>query len=55
MFIYKKFHLIEQRKPLDIVFTLEENDFNGDKSLQIKVIDVALSEAAPIVIESSKN
>ncbi|MGI8636556.1 MAG: single-stranded-DNA-specific exonuclease RecJ, partial [Segetibacter sp.] len=35
----EKFSLIESRKPLDVVFTVEENDWNGQKSLQLKVID----------------
>jgi single-stranded-DNA-specific exonuclease len=44
----KKFELLEQRKPLDVVFTLDENDWNGDKSLQLKVIDIALTENSPL-------
>jgi single-stranded-DNA-specific exonuclease len=39
-----KFPLLDSKKPVDIVFTLDENDWNGEKSLQLKVIDVALSE-----------
>ena len=33
-----KFSLIESKKPLDIVFTLEENEWNGQKTLQLKVM-----------------
>jgi single-stranded-DNA-specific exonuclease len=33
------------KKPLDIVFTLDENEWNGERSLQLKVIDMRLSEA----------
>jgi single-stranded-DNA-specific exonuclease len=39
-----KFHLIESKQPLDVVFTLEENEWNGEKSLQLKVCDLRLSE-----------
>jgi single-stranded-DNA-specific exonuclease len=40
----EKFFLIESKKPLDVVFTLEENEWNGQKSLQVKVIDFKLSD-----------
>jgi single-stranded-DNA-specific exonuclease len=39
-----KFPLLEQKKPLDVVYTLDENEWNGDKHLQLKVIDIRLSE-----------
>lgn len=42
-----KFHLIESKKPLDVVFTLDENEWNGQKFLQLKVIDFNLSENSP--------
>ena len=38
-----KFYLLQQNKPLDIVFTLDENEWNGNTSLQLKVIDLRLS------------
>lgn len=38
-----KFHLLEQKKPLDIVFTIDENEWNGETNLQLKVIDIRLS------------
>lgn len=40
-----KYHLIETGKPVDIVFTLDENKWNNDTVLQIKVIDLKLSTA----------
>ena len=35
----EKFSIIESKKPFDIVFTIDENEWNGNKSLQMKVID----------------
>ena len=40
----EKFHLLQMQKPLDIVFTLDMNEWNGEKNLQLKVIDLRLSE-----------
>jgi len=39
----EKFHLLESKQPVDIVFTLDENEWNGNKSLQMKVVDVRAS------------
>lgn len=36
----KKFTLLQQQQPIDIVFTLDENDFNGQRSLQMRVMDI---------------
>ena len=38
-----KFELLTQRKLIDIVYTVEINEWNGNKELQIKMIDFRLS------------
>ncbi|HLL44720.1 MAG TPA: hypothetical protein VK369_16335, partial [Segetibacter sp.] len=40
----EKFDLILSKKPLDVVFTIEENEWNEQKSLQLKVCDLQLSD-----------
>ncbi|MBE7169997.1 MAG: single-stranded-DNA-specific exonuclease RecJ [Williamsia sp.] len=39
-----KFPLLQLQKPIDVVYTLDENDWNNEKHLQLKVIDFRLSE-----------
>ncbi|HUC83432.1 MAG TPA: single-stranded-DNA-specific exonuclease RecJ [Flavisolibacter sp.] len=39
-----KWSLLTQNKPIDLVFKIDENEWNGEKNLQLKVIDVRLSE-----------
>lgn len=39
-----KFQLFESRQPIDIVFSIEENEWKDNKTLQLKVIDFRLSE-----------
>jgi single-stranded-DNA-specific exonuclease len=38
-----KFELLQQKQPLDVVFTLDENEWNGNKTIQLRVIDYRLS------------
>lgn len=40
----EKFHLLQMKKPIDIVYTIDENEWNGETNLQMKVIDFRLSE-----------
>ncbi|MBS1621580.1 MAG: single-stranded-DNA-specific exonuclease RecJ [Bacteroidetes bacterium] len=40
-----KFHLLESKKTLDFVFTLNENEWNGEKTLQLRIIDFRTSES----------
>lgn len=42
----EKFSIIETKKPLDVVFSLEENEWNGQISLQLKVHDFRLSDSS---------
>ena len=38
-----KFEIFQQKKPVDIVYTLDENEWRDQKSLQLKIIDFNLS------------
>lgn len=40
-----KFYLLQMKKPLDIVFKIDENEWNGNKSLQLRIIDFRLSQS----------
>ncbi len=44
-FMADKFELVNSKRPFDIVFTVEENEWNGNISLQLKVIDIRASDA----------
>jgi single-stranded-DNA-specific exonuclease len=39
-----KYALLLLKKPLDIVFTLDQNEWNGSSTLQFKMIDLRLSD-----------
>jgi single-stranded-DNA-specific exonuclease len=40
----EKMPLLVAGKPVDVVFKIDENEWNGEKNLQLKVIDVRISE-----------
>lgn len=39
-----KFVLLEKKLPLDVVFTINVNEWNGETNLQMRVIDIRLNE-----------
>jgi single-stranded-DNA-specific exonuclease len=39
-----KFQVVQSGKPIDIVFKIDENEWNGAKSLQLRVVDVRIAE-----------
>jgi single-stranded-DNA-specific exonuclease len=39
----EKLHIVKSGKPFDIVFTIDENEWNGNKRLQLMVVDCRLS------------
>jgi single-stranded-DNA-specific exonuclease len=44
----EKFSLLQANKPIDIVYTIDENEWNGETNLQLKVIDFRLSGNAAV-------
>jgi single-stranded-DNA-specific exonuclease len=36
----EKFSLLQMKRPVDIVFKIDENEWNGEKTLQLRVIDI---------------
>jgi single-stranded-DNA-specific exonuclease len=40
----EKLPLLQMKKPVDVVFKIDENEWNGQKSLQLRMIDIRLSE-----------
>jgi single-stranded-DNA-specific exonuclease len=39
----EKFALLQMREPVDIVFKIDENEWNGEKNLQVRIIDFRIS------------
>ena len=39
-----RFPLLQMPKPIDIVFKIDENEWNGNKTLQLRVVDFRISE-----------
>jgi single-stranded-DNA-specific exonuclease len=39
-----KYALLQMNLPIDVVYTIDENEWNGNTTLQLKVIDIRLSE-----------
>jgi single-stranded-DNA-specific exonuclease len=40
----KKFSLIQKNVPLDIVYTIDVNEWNGEQTLQLKIVDFNVSQ-----------
>lgn len=43
--MHEKFSLLANQKEVDIVFSIDENEWNGNKNLQLKIIDIRRSES----------
>lgn len=42
-----KFQIIEKRQPFDVVFKIDENEWNGQKSLQLRIEDIKAPGIGP--------
>lgn len=40
----EKMSLLETNQPVDVVYKIDENEWNGEKTLQLKVLDIKLSQ-----------
>lgn len=40
----EKFSLLQKNLPIDVVYTIDTNEWNGEQSLQLRIIDFNLSE-----------
>jgi single-stranded-DNA-specific exonuclease len=40
-----KFNLLEPGMPIDLVFCIDQDEWNGEKKLQLKVIDIRRTES----------
>jgi single-stranded-DNA-specific exonuclease len=40
----EKFHLLQMQKPIDVVFKIDENEWNDNKTLQLRINDFRLSD-----------
>ena len=38
-----KYHLLQDKKPVDVVFKIDENEWNGEKNLQVRLLDIRLT------------
>jgi single-stranded-DNA-specific exonuclease len=39
-----KYPLLQSKKPVDVVYKIDENEWNGNKNLQMRVLDLRISE-----------
>jgi len=42
----EKLPLLQLKKPVDIVFKIDENEWNGQKTLQLRILDLRLGDAS---------
>lgn len=40
----EKFNLLQGKRPVDVVFKIDENEWNGNTSLQLRVLDIRTAE-----------